>query len=272
MHPLSSANERAALAFLDGAPFDNVFLTWMIENDRGAAARSSLFVYAGASAEIRGVAFFGRQVVLAASEEDAARALAAAAPLNHFERMIVGPRRAVDWYWTHVRYRHRPARLVRDTQPLFAVDAASLKSFDEPRVHVRMALAGEWQTVADNSALMIEHELEYDARRANSNFDANVRVMIDRGLWWVGEREGSLCFFCSCGPRSAQTLQLQGIWVPPPLRGRGLASAALSGVCEELLADVPTLSLYVNSFNERAVALYERTGFRRAGVLKTMLF
>jgi hypothetical protein len=34
----------------------------------------------------------------------------------------------------------------------------------------------------------------------------------------------------------------------------------------------PTLSLYVNDFNEPAIALYERVGFRRAGEFATLLF
>jgi hypothetical protein len=56
------------------------------------------------------------------------------------------------------------------------------------------------------------------------------------------------------------------------LRGKGLASAALFGICEELLRDVPSLSLYVNGFNEPALRLYEHLGFRRVGEFKTLLF
>jgi predicted GNAT family acetyltransferase len=56
------------------------------------------------------------------------------------------------------------------------------------------------------------------------------------------------------------------------MRSRGLATAALYGVCDELLNDVPTLSLYVNAFNEPALRLYERVGFRRVGEFQTLLF
>jgi predicted GNAT family acetyltransferase len=81
-----------------------------------------------------------------------------------------------------------------------------------------------------------------------------------------------LCFFCNVGAWSPQTAQLQGIWTPPALRGRGLATAALAAVCRTLLNVVPTLSLYVNDFNAPAVALYRRLGFRDAGELQTLLF
>jgi predicted GNAT family acetyltransferase len=60
--------------------------------------------------------------------------------------------------------------------------------------------------------------------------------------------------------------------VPPKLRGRGLATAALYGICDELLNDVPSLSLYVNGFNEPALRLYDRVGFQQRGEFQTLLF
>jgi predicted GNAT family acetyltransferase len=185
--------------------------------------------------------------------------------------MIVAPRPVVERYWSHVRAWHPPPRAIRESQPVLAVDAATLRGARD-NVIARRARPAEWESVAHNSAKMIEHELEYDPRSFAAEFNANVRMMIDRGLWWVGECDGELCFFCNAGPRSAQTLQLQGIWTPPALRGRGLATAALYGICQELLKDVPTLSLYVNGFNGSALRLYDRVGFRQVGEFRTLLF
>ncbi len=117
---------------------------------------------------------------------------------------------------------------------------------------------------------MIEREFEYDPRAFASEFNANVRVMIDSGLWSVAEIDGELAFFCNAGPRSRLTLQLQGIRTPPPLRGKGLAASALYGVCNELLREMPSLCLYVNGFNTAALALYERVGFREVGEFSTL--
>lgn len=271
MQRLVRAHERAALAYLAASPFDNVFLAWLIASDRSTATRSSLYVYVDRNAQIRGVAFFGRQVVLAATEEHVIAALADVAPAYRFERMIVGPKETVDVFWARAKAWHVAPRVIRESQPVLAVDRSSLRG-DRNGVLVRRARPGEWENVAHNSAKMIEHELEYDPRSFAPEFNANVRMMIDRGLWWVGEIDGRLCFFCNAGPRSKQTLQLQGIWTPPDLRGRGLASAALFGVCDELLRDVPSLSLYVNGFNEAALRLYRRLGFRRVGEFTTLLF
>lgn len=268
---LVRAHERAALAFLARAPYDNVFLAWLIGGDRSSSARSSIYVYADARKSIRGVAFFGRQIVLAADGDEVVDAFADVAPGYRFERMIVGPRATVQRYWLAVAKWHAPPRRVRESQPVLAIDGSTLIPQDGA-VNVRPAHPDEWETVAHNSAKMIEHELEYDPRSTSAEFNANVRMMIDRGLWWIGERGGELCFFCNAGPRSDYTLQLQGIWTPEHLRGQGLAMQGLAGVCRELLNDLPSLSLYVNAFNAPALRLYERVGFRRVGEFSTLLF
>ncbi len=126
--------------------------------------------------------------------------------------------------------------------------------------------------VADGSASMIAHELEYDPRRDSPSFDAGVREMIERKLWWVGVWHEQLCFFCNVGPWSDRTAQLQGIWTPETHRGHGLATASLSAICDRLLLMSPTLSLYVNDFNEEAIALYHRVGFEHVGDFQTILF
>jgi RimJ/RimL family protein N-acetyltransferase len=269
---LQRTQERAALAYLSRAPYDNVFLAWLVAAERSPSTRSSLYAYVEPNGNVRGVAFFGRQVVLAADDDAVVDAFAEVATAYRFERMIVGPRATVERYWESVGKWHAPPRRIRQSQPVLAVDRSSLVRAGADAVTVRPAYPSEWEIVARNSAEMIEHELEYDPRSTSAEFNANVRIMIDRGLWWVGEHRGELCFFCNTGPRSEYTLQLQGIWTPEHLRGKGLATGALRAICEELLTEVPSLSLYVNGFNEPALRLYERNGFRRVGEFSTLLF
>lgn len=271
VEPYAHTDAAAALAFLDASPYENVFLSWLVRSDPAAGLHAGLRVYRESNHTLQGVAYFGRQVVLAADCDAAIDAFARAGRTEPPERMIVAPRPLVERYWSRVKTWHAAPRAVRESQPLLAIDG-NVKHAGAAGVSVRRARITEWQTVAHNSALMIEQELEYDPRSRSGEFNANVRLMIERGLWWVGVHAGELCFFCSAGPQSVHTLQLQSIWTPPALRGRGLATAALAGVCRELLREFPSLSLYVNGFNVEAIALYERVGFWRAGEFATLLF
>lgn len=277
MHPgatrLVPGLESAAHAFLQRSPYENVFLTWLLTDETMHVVRASMYVYLDAAGDVAGVAFYGRQIVVATQSAEALDAFAETARSYRYERMIVGPRVAVEAFWNRIKVWHRSPRLVRGLQPLLALDRDHLRDRPAgPAVRVRRALPHEWRVVADNSAQMIEHELAYSPRTASEDFNAGVRQMIARGLWWVGVAEDELCFFCNAGPNSESTLQLQGIWTPPALRGKGLASAALHALCDELLAAYPTLSLYVNDFNGPALALYDRIGFYRVGEFSTLLF
>jgi predicted GNAT family acetyltransferase len=68
------------------------------------------------------------------------------------------------------------------------------------------------------------------------------------------------------------TAQVQGVWVAPEFRGRGVGTAAMATVVRDALRRVaPTVSLYVNDYNEAARRVYERCGFRQMGTFATVL-
>lgn len=252
------------------APYDNVFISYLVLFDRSPATRSRL-VIARDESGVRGVAYFGQQLVLA-GDDGAVEAFAQRARRHDGERTIAGPRAAVRAFWSLVRDGRPVPRIVRERQLVMALERSGLRPQTAAGVRVRQARADEWRTVADGSAAMIEGELGYDPRRRVPDFAAGIRAAIAQERWWVGEAAGTLCFFCSVGPWCRVTAQLQGVWTPPAMRGRGFASAALSAICERLLAVSPTLSLHVNDFNDVAVALYRRIGFGHVSDYQMLLF
>jgi len=265
---IGAQDELAVRRYLAQNPYENVYLDWLLEQDQ--PARERLFCYRDERDTVRGAAFFGRQVVLAADSPEAIAALAALAREFGEERTIVAPRRVAHKFWEKVQDWHVPPRLVRDRQPLFVLKAVPVAAASS--VAIRLARAGEAGEIARNSAAMIEQELGYDPRRVSGDFVDNVLHMIEQGMWWVGLSANRLCFFCHVGPNSAHTVQLQGVWTPPALRSRGLATQALAQICRQLLTRYPSVSLYVNDFNEAAIALYRAIGFMEKGALATYLF
>jgi RimJ/RimL family protein N-acetyltransferase len=269
IQPISAATQVPALEYLSRSPYLNVFISHVLLHEPAPPARKNVSI-ALEDGRVVGVAYYGRQLALAA-EPHALHAFGEHAKRRRGERMIVGPRETIRGFWNAVRTWHVAPRLVRDRQLVMMIDRTRLRPY-ERRTTVRRARIEEWEAVADGSADMVRQELAYDPRRDSPEFAAGIRHMIERNLWWVGTADGGLCFFCNVGPWCRQTIQLQGIWTPPPLRGRGLATASLAAICDRLLETSPTLSLYVNDFNDAAVALYRRVGFEHVGDFQTLLF
>lgn len=269
VEPVSQATLRPALDYLARSPYLNVFISHVLLHDSASWVRKNVVVIAGESG-IAGVAYYGRQIVIAA-EPNAIAPLAAYLLRHSGTSMIVGPRESVREFWKIAGRRMGRPRLVRERQLVMMVDSQRLRR-SGPDVAVRHAEIHDWRAVAESSATMIRQELEYDPRRNSANFNMTIREMIDRRLWWVGLAGARLAFFCNIGPWSEQTAQLQGIWTPPELRGQGLATASLAAICDRLFEITPTLSLYVNDFNDAAIALYRRVGFEHVGDFQTILF
>ena len=266
---LTPAIEGAALAYLRRAPYLNVFLTHTMLHDSRTGTRDDVAV-AVDGRSVYGVAYCGRQLVIAA-EPAALPAFAEHVRRRRGERMIVGDRDIVRAFWRLVADWHPKPRLIRDRQLVMLLEGGALRPY--PRLaEVRHARPEESSAVADGSAQMVRQELAVDPRRGSPDFSTSVRHMIERKLWWVGVADGGICFICHIGPWCERTVQLQGIWTPPALRGRGLATASLGAICERLLEASPTISLYVNDFNEKAIALYRRVGFEHVGDFQTLLF
>jgi len=85
--------------------------------------------------------------------------------------------------------------------------------------------------------------------------------------------DGRVIFKAELAIVTRRTAQVQGVWVDPEYRGRGLAAPAMSAVVRDALGRVsPTVSLYVNDYNTAARRVYARCGFVSAGSFATVLF
>jgi RimJ/RimL family protein N-acetyltransferase len=251
-------------------PFENAFLHWVLDGGHGPYAPDEIVLDRKRDGTVRGVVYYGAQLVVAGDDSAALDAFAIDARKYPGLRSFVGPKRAVDGIWNRVKIWHPAPVLVREHQPLYALWPQSLEPI--PDVDVRLARTDETTLVADHSARMILGELGYDPRAQRSTFVAGVRRAIEAGTWWVWIVDNALRFQCNVGARTPVTAQLQGVWTPEPARGNGYATSALAAVSRRILETTPTVSLYVNDFNANALKLYDRVGYSRVGELATYLF
>lgn len=185
---------------------------------------------------------------------------------------IVGPADAVLDLWGRLRHVWAPAREVRDNQPLMVADRPAPVAAD-PRV--RLVRPGEVGHLFPASVAMYTEEVG-----VSPTAEAGGRVYRQRVSELVRARRSyarfdgdRVVFKAELAVVTRHTAQVQGVWVAPEWRGRGLASAGMAAVLADALVRVaPTVSLYVNDYNYAARRVYERCGFRTVGMFATVLF
>ena len=89
---------------------------------------------------------------------------------------------------------------------------------------------------------------------------------------WVHVRNGELVFKTEEISRSAEGILVGGVFTAPAHRGRGYAARGMATWARALLTGPLTrFALHVNAVNTPAYRAYERSGFRRTGMLRLIL-
>ncbi|MFY9780577.1 MAG: GNAT family N-acetyltransferase [Candidatus Baltobacteraceae bacterium] len=271
LEKLRAATCDDALAYLAHNPYENVFVTWLIESAIAGRPGNEVLLWRDAEGIVRGVGYFGPQLVLHAEHDEAVDAFAAHARRASSPRTIAGPVPTIERFWSLARGSFRTPSTIRKCQPVYALARADLR-YTRADAEVGQASLDELREIADNAAAMIVGELGSDPRKNGSDFYNRTAALIKRGWFWRYRVAGRLVFMCHVGSVSALTAQLQGVWTPLAERGQGYATRGLGAICDHLLERHRTLSLYVNDFNAPAIALYERVGFRPVGAFRTIIF
>jgi uncharacterized protein len=185
---------------------------------------------------------------------------------------IVGPAASVEPLWTLLAPDWGPARDHRPRQPLMAIDGPPAIA-PEPRV--RPVRPAELELLLPAAVAMFTEEVGVSPLRVDggAGYRARVAELVRCGqslAWFEG---GEVVFKAEIGAVSRDACQVQGVWVAPSRRGRGIGAAGTAAVVEYArTAIAPVVSLYVNDFNESARAAYRRVGFREVGRYASVLF
>jgi uncharacterized protein len=267
VRPIGRGDQAVAMAALARNPVRDVFIASRILHDGALTALGPSPLWgAFDDGELRGLLHVGPNLVPAADDRAACEALALAAGGLYPTRMVVGERMTVELLWSLIGDSYPAPREVRRRQFVYAVEPERLvRDPHGPRRGVaRLAERSDEDQVLRLSAAMYTEEMgENPMARDPDGYRRRVRMLTSRGWTYLYESGGQLQFKMDVGCASDHTAQIQGVYVPGELRGRGVGTRAMSACCELAFERHPNLSLYVNDFNTPAVALYERIGFRR---------
>lgn len=173
-------------------------------------------------------------------------------------RLLVGPRGPTDALWRGLGPKLKP-RLWRDHR-LYIIRPGQLLVRGDPAA--RVATPRDLEAAIDSSASMQSEELGLDPRSLDGDrFRRRVARLVAEEAIWILPAGGLHTFQASASTHCADGAQIEAVYTPPFLRGKGWATRGLSRMCECLLEKHPLLALHVNEDNREAVRLYLRLGF-----------
>jgi uncharacterized protein len=165
-----------------------------------------------------------------------------------------------------------PAREVRDTQHLMEIRSPAQVA---SHPGLRPLRGEEIDLLLPAAVSMFTEEVGVSplANGGGAGYRARLVELIRSRRALAIVDEGRIVFKAEIGSATGQVCQVQGVWVEPSARGRGLGTSGMAALVGHAQAEVaPVVSLYVNDFNTTAVAAYRRVGFGAVGTFATVLF
>ena len=140
--------------------------------------------------------------------------------------------------------------------------------------YARLATSADLGELLPAAAAMFTEEVGFDpVARYGDGYAARLRTLIaGQRSAIVTDVNGRVIFKADAGIVNLDAAQVQGVWLHPDYRGYGLAKPFFAAAAQILQRRYPHLSLYVNDYNARALAMYRGTGWEQIGQFSTIIF
>ncbi|NJQ02245.1 GNAT family N-acetyltransferase [Streptomyces zingiberis] len=265
----------AALAVLDRDPVTNAFVAARVR-----AAGLDPWRLGGemwgwfAEGRLDSLCYAGANLVPVCAGPEAVRAFAERARRTGRRcSSIVGPADATALLWSLLEPVWGPAREVRPHQPLMVTSAVPADVAPDPLV--RRVRKDEIDILMPACVAMFTEEVGVSPLAGDGGllYQARIAELVSTGRSFARIEGGRVVFKAEVGAATERACQIQGVWVAPEFRGRGLSETGMAAVLRYALAGIaPVASLYVNDFNTAARAAYRRVGFQETGAFMSVLF
>ncbi|WP_137122927.1 GNAT family N-acetyltransferase [Segeticoccus rhizosphaerae] len=270
---LTVADRDEALAVCATDPAANVFVSARILEGALGSHQGELLGFADGGG-LRSLCWVSANVVPVAVDEESLSAFTGRLRRRRREcSSLFGPAEAVLPLWQRLSRYWGRAIAVRDDQPMLSIDRHP-RDLGVPLDRlVRRARAEEVDAVVPAAAAMFTEEIGYPPYSgSDAPYRAGVSSLIARGHTFVRTEDGRVIFKADVGSVGQGVAQIQGVWVAPSHRGRGLAVPAMAAVVQQVQDEIAReVTLYVNNYNAAARATYRRVGFVHKGRFATVL-
>ena len=262
VYALTQDDRSEVLSFLAVRPVHSVAMTSFI-TDNGVESelnRGRFYGYRNAAGNLEGVALIGHTTLIDARTDDALKAFAfitrkAEIPVH----MIMSDGNSTDSFWEYFKGETDPR--IACTELLFEV--AFPFPVQDCEWNVRPAKDSELNEIAEAHAALAVMESDVDPIAADRDgFLKRVARRIEQGRTFVVFENGKLIFKADVVAETEDVIYLEGVYVAPECRGRGIGSKCLSSLTLKLLKRAKTICLLSNINYIDAHLSYLKAGYK----------
>ena len=268
---LTEADTPEVLAFLQMRPVHTVIMTSFIQDNglESANNRGIFYGYRNLSGEIEGVALIGHTTIVEARTENsliafALKARESATPIH----IMMSDGNSIESFWQYYSDENQQPRLVCEER-LFEIKHPVMVREEVPGL--RLATAEELLPVAvAHAEVAFEESGVNPLEKDREGYLKRVSRRIEQGRTWVVFDGGKLLFKADVIAETADVKYLEGIYVNPENRGRGLGTDCLSQLSRVLLEEAKYVCLLSNVSFQQAHNAYLKAGFKSKDSCVTM--
>jgi uncharacterized protein len=263
---LTEDDRNEVLAFLSERPVHTVCMAGFIR-DNGLVSphnRGTFYGCRNSEGRLEGVALIGHATLIDARTERAMQEFGVLAQSYQRTHMVLGERDRIEQFWNYYADDGQEMRLVC-RELLFELRCAMQNR--EEVDGLRRATLADLDQIALVQASMAEQESGLNPLTADpEGFRARCARRIEMGRIWVLEEDGNLMFKADIQADTPDVVYLEGVWVNPSDRSKGIGRKCLRQLCQNLLTRTKSVCVLVNEDNKRAHTFYRMCNFKMRGV------
>lgn len=269
---LLDADCDEVMAFLSGRPIHTVFMASLILDNgmRSQLNRGVFYGYRNQKRELEAVALVGQKNVIEARSQAAFEKLMGLALAHPRLQLIRGEERCMGPLLSNLERTGRAPRLIC-REALLEQTSAS-EDFEPVDALCNATMNDLEQVMHINSAMAFEENGTNPLKRDLKGMTERTKKRIERGRVWVLSEAGRIIFKAEAISITPEAIYLEGVYVHPAERGRGVASRCLTQLGNILLKLAPSITLVVNQENARGLALYQKLNYRFRSPYLTVYF
>jgi len=263
---LTEDHRNEVLAFLAERPVHTVCLAGFIR-DNGLVSphnRGTFYGCRNSEGRLEGVALIGHATLIEARSLRAMEEFGLLAQGFQRTHIVLGEKDKIEQFWNYYADAGQEMRLACRELLFELRRAMTIKDEIEG---LRRATLADLETVAPIQAAMAEEESGTNPLATDpEGFLARCTRRIEMGRVWLLEENGKLMFKADIQADTPDVVYLEGVWVNPSQRGKGIGRRCLRQLCQQLLSRTKSVCVLVNENNQRAHTFYRMCNFKMRGV------